>query len=85
MENAKTCWMKEREDPRKGWGVRRGPVACPALFCVRAPRGTSEPQAPHTPEPTAREYSVGHPDLGFAGEEQELGRTGMSQSIPSLA
>ena len=55
---------------------------CPSLFCVRPPRNPVEPQAPHTPRKTAREYSVGHPDVGLAGKEQELGRTGMSQSIP---
>ena len=53
----------------------------PSLFCVRPLRDPLEPQAPHIPQKTAREYSVGLPDVGLAGEEQELGRTGMSRSI----
>lgn len=65
--------------PRKGWGGGSGEG--PSLFCVRPLRDPLEPQAPHTPQKTARDYSVGHPDVGLAGKEQELGRTGMSQSI----
>ena len=65
--------------PRKGWGGGSGEG--PSLFCVRPLRDPLEPQAPHTPQKTARDYSVGHPDVGLAGKEQELGRTGMSRSI----
>lgn len=60
-------------------------MVCPAVFCARASRGTSVPQAPDTPQQTAREYGVGTPALDFAGKKQELGRTGMSRNIPSLA
>lgn len=43
----------------EGMGVKRGPTVCPALFCARALRKTSELQAPHTPQQTARECGVG--------------------------
>lgn len=56
----------------------------PALSCAGALSGTSGPECPHTPQQTAKDYGLRHPDLDFVGEEQELDRTRMSQSIPSL-
>lgn len=60
-------------------------MVCPALFCARASRGTSVPQAPHTPQQTAREYGVGTPRPGLCRQEAGAGQNRNEPERPLLS
>lgn len=54
------------------------------VLCQGLERDLRASGSPHSTANSKRIWS-GHPDLDFADEKLELGRTGMSWNIPSLA
>lgn len=55
---------------------------CGSTVLCQGLKGDLRDSGPSEPQQAAREPGAQHPDWGFVGEEQELGRTGMSRTVP---